>query len=165
MDAHPLVTEYLSLGLAFDRLEPGFVDAYTGDPALRHAVESAPAPPPRELATRAAALLRELPEAGLGEQRTEFLAAHLRALECSGRKFAGDQISFIDEVRSYFDVDIEVGDVDDYQDAHRQLDEVLAGEGALLDRMTAHRRADEIAPERLTECVNAFSGAAARHSG
>ncbi|MDN2500345.1 DUF885 domain-containing protein, partial [Nocardia nova] len=50
MAAHPLVTEYLRLGLAFDRLEPGFVDAYTGDPALRRAVESAPAPQPRELA-------------------------------------------------------------------------------------------------------------------
>ncbi|MEV5651453.1 DUF885 domain-containing protein [Nocardia sp. NPDC052254] len=159
MHAHPLVTEYLRLGLAFDRLEPGFVDAYTGDPALRRAMESAPAPQPRELADRAARLRKELPEAGLSEQRTEFLAAHLRALECSGRKFAGDDISFIAEVRAYFDVDIELGDVDEYQDAHRQLDEVLAGDGALLERMTAHRKADEIPPERLTECVQAFSGA------
>ncbi|MFG3519821.1 DUF885 domain-containing protein [Nocardia nova] len=159
MAAHPLVTEYLRLGLAFDRLEPGFVDAYTGDPALRRAVESAPAPQPRELADRAAALRKELPEAGLSEQRAEFLEAHLRALECSGRKFAGDDISFIEEVRSYFDVDIALGDVEDYRDAHRQLDEVLAGDGSLLDRMTAHRRADEIPPQRLTECVRAFSGA------
>ncbi|AHH21320.1 hypothetical protein NONO_c65500 [Nocardia nova SH22a] len=159
MHAHPFVTEYLRLGLAFDRLEPGFVDAYTGDPALRRAVESAPAPQPRELADRAAALHKELPEAGLDEQRTEFLAAHLLALECSGRKFAGDDISFVEEVRAYFDVDIELGDIDDYQDAHRQLDEVLAGDGPLLDRMTAHRKADEIPPERLTECVRAFSGA------
>ncbi len=159
MHAHPLVTEYLRLGLAFDRLEPGFVDAYTGDPALRRAVESAPAPQPRELADRAATLRKELPEAGLSEQRTEFLTAHLRALECSGRKFAGDDISFVAEVRAYFDVDIELGDIDDYQDAHRQLDEVLAGDGELLERMTAHRKADEIPPERLTECVRAFSGA------
>ncbi|OXR42297.1 hypothetical protein B7C42_05496 [Nocardia cerradoensis] len=159
MHVHPLVTEYLRLGLAFDRLEPGFVDAYTGDPALRRAVESAPAPQPRELADRAATLRKELPEAGLSEQRTEFLEAHLRALECSGRKFAGDDISFIDEVRSYFDVDIALGDVEDYRDAHRQLDEVLAGDGPLLDRMTAHRRADEIPPQRLTDCVQAFSGA------
>ena len=39
MEAHPLVTEYLRLGLAFDRLEEGFVDAFTGDPALRRAME------------------------------------------------------------------------------------------------------------------------------
>ncbi|MET9485793.1 DUF885 domain-containing protein [Nocardia sp. NPDC006630] len=159
MAAHPLVTEYLRLGLAFDRLEEGFVDAYTGDPVLRREIENAPAPQPRELANQAAALLKELPEAGLPAERTEFLEAHLRALECSGRKFAGDDISFIDEVHAYFDVEIAPGDEDDYRDAHRQLDEVLPGDGTLFERITAHRRGDEIPPERLRECVDAFSSA------
>ena len=31
--------EYVRLGLRFDRLESGFVDAYTGDPRVRAAVE------------------------------------------------------------------------------------------------------------------------------
>ncbi|WP_068031647.1 DUF885 domain-containing protein [Nocardia mexicana] len=159
MQAHPLVTEYLRLGLAFDRLESGFVDAYTGDPALRRAVDDGPAPEPRELATRAAALRKELPEAGLTAERTEFLDVHLRALECSGRKFAGAQISFVEEVHAYFDVEIGPGDVEDYREAHRQMDEVLPGDGPLADRVAAHRRADEIPPERLRECVQAFSGA------
>ncbi|WP_433759033.1 DUF885 domain-containing protein [Nocardia sp. CA-135398] len=159
MEAHPLVTEYLRLGLAFDRLEEGFVDAYTGDPALRREVENAPAPEPRELARRAAALRAELPAAGLPRQRTEFLDVHLRALECSGRKFAGDDIGFIDEVRAYFDVDIAPGDVEDYRDAHRLMDEVLPGDGPLAERVTAFRKADEIPPERLSVCVEAFSGA------
>ncbi|WP_433628979.1 DUF885 domain-containing protein [Nocardia sp. CA-120079] len=159
MEAHPLVTEYLRLGLAFDRLEEGFVDAYTGDPALRREVENAPAPEPRELARRAAALRAELPGAGLPRQRSEFLDVHLRALECSGRKFAGDDIGFVDEVRAYFDVDIAPGDVEDYRDAHRQMDEVLPGDGPLAERVTAFRKADEIPPERLSVCVEAFSSA------
>jgi hypothetical protein len=159
MDAHPLVTEYLRLGLAFDRLEEGFVDAYTGDPALRREVQNAPAPQPRELARRAAELRAAVPEAGLAPQRAAFLDAHLRALECSGRKFAGDDIGFVEEVSAYFDVDIAPGDVDDYRDAHRQMDEVLAGDGPLAERVAAHRKADEIPPERLQVCVEAFSGA------
>jgi hypothetical protein len=159
MAAHPLVTEYLRLGLAFDRLEPGFVDAYTGDPRLRRAVENGSPPQPRELATRAVALRKELPDAGLPDPRSEFLDAHLRALECSGRKFAGEQIPFVAEVRAYFDVDIAPGDIEDYHDAHRQMDEVLAGDGPLIDRVIAHRKADEIPPERLRSCVAAFSGA------
>ncbi|MFD7847592.1 DUF885 domain-containing protein [Nocardia sp. NPDC059764] len=154
-----MVTEYLRLGLAFDRLEEGFVDAYTGDPALRREVENGPVPEPRELAHRAAGLRKELPEAGLSEERVEFLDVHLRALECSGRKFAGEDISFVDEVSAYFDVDIAPGDTEDYREAHRQLDEVLPGDGPLLDRISAHRRQDEIPPERLRECVAAFSGA------
>ncbi|MCP2291119.1 DUF885 domain-containing protein [Nocardia amikacinitolerans] len=159
MEAHPLVTEYLRLGLAFDRLEEGFVDAYTGDPQLRREVQNAPAPLPRDLARRAAELRAELPEAGLSSERAEFLDVHLRALECSGRKFAGDDIGFVDEVRAYFDVDIAPGEVEDYRDAHRQMDEVLAGDGPLAERVAAHRKADEIPPERLSVCVEAFSGA------
>lgn len=159
MEAHPLVTEYLRLGLAFDRLEGGFVDAYTGDPALRREVDNAPVPEPRQLARRAAELRAGLGDAGLTPERTEFLDVHLRALECSGRKFAGDDIGFVDEVRAYFDVDIAPGDVEDYQDAHRQMDEVLVGAGPLAERVAAHRKADEIPPERLPACVEAFSSA------
>ncbi|MGW0183610.1 DUF885 domain-containing protein [Nocardia sp. NPDC003345] len=159
MHAHPLVTEYLRLGLAFDRLEEGFVDAYTADPQLRRDVQNAPAPEPRDLARTAARLRGELPSAGLEPQRTAFLEAHLRALECSGRKFAGDEIGFVDEVSAYFDVDIAAGDEAQYREAHRKIDEVLGGSGPLAERMAAHRKADEIAPERLEECVHAFSGA------
>ena len=53
----------------------------------------------------------------------------------------------------------EPGNVDDYRDAHRQMDEVLAGSGDLAERVRAHRAADEIPPERLQECVDAFSSA------
>jgi len=159
MDAHPLVTDYLRLGLGFDRLEEGFVDAFTGDPDLRRAVQNAPAPQPGELARKAAELRSALPDSGLAGQRVEFLDAHLRALECSGRKFAGEDIGFVEEVRAYFDVEIAPGEVEDYLDAHRQMDEVLAGEGMLAERIAAHRRSEEIPPERLSACVEAFSGA------
>ncbi|MDP9102352.1 MAG: DUF885 domain-containing protein, partial [Actinomycetota bacterium] len=39
-----VATRYVELGLAFDRLERGFVDAYTGPAELRAAVEAGPAP-------------------------------------------------------------------------------------------------------------------------
>lgn len=159
MEAHPLVIEYLRLGLAFDRIEEGFVDAYTADPRLRQEVENAPKPEPRDLARTAARLRAELPNAGLTAERTEFIDVHLRALECSGRKFAGDDIGFVDEVRAYFDVEIAPGDPADYQEAHRRIDEVLAGSGPLTERMAAHRTADEIPPDKLEACVAAFSGA------
>ena len=162
MDAgtgNDVVREYLLLGLTFDRLEEGFVDAFTGDAALRREVDNAPAPDPRFLARRARALRAEVPSAGLAPERAEFLDVHLRALECSGRKFAGDDIGFVDEVAAYFDVEIEPGDEADYREAHRQMDRVLPGSGDLRDRMNSNRAADEIPPERLAECVDAFSSA------
>lgn len=159
MEAHPLVIDYLRLGLAFDRIEEGFVDAYTGEPQLRREIENAPKPEPRHLARTAARLRAELPGAELGPQRTEFLDVHLRALECSARKFAGEEIGFVDEVRAYFDVEIEPGDPAEYRAAHQKMGEVLGGTGPLAERIIAHRKADEIPPERLEDCVRAFSGA------
>ena len=62
MAARPLDVplEYVRLGLRFDRLESGFVDAYTGDPRVRAEVEDEPAPTPVQLRDRARALLGEL---------------------------------------------------------------------------------------------------------
>ena len=60
MSALPLdlPLEYVRLGLRFDRLEPGFVDAFTGDPRLRAQVADEPAPTPSGLRDQARALLR-----------------------------------------------------------------------------------------------------------
>jgi hypothetical protein len=154
-----IVREFLLLGLRFDRLVAGFVDAYTGDPALRRQVDNEPAPDPAVLARRAAQLLAELPAAGLPEPRARFLAAQLTALECSGRVLAGQQVGFVSEVAAYFDVVIERGDLQVYHQAHAEIDRLLPGGDPLADRLAAYRARDEIPPERLETAVQALSSA------
>lgn len=167
MEPDHLIDEYLLLGLRFDRIEEGYVDAFTGDPRLRRQVADEPAPDPAGLARQADRLLAGLsgvprssdPAAGFTDQRADFIAAHLRALACAGRRFAGEDIGFVDEVRHYFDVEISRGDPDRYRAAHARIDEVLGGTGGLVERMEADRRADEIPADRLEDCVRAFSSA------
>ncbi|MGB8402891.1 MAG: DUF885 domain-containing protein [Mycobacterium sp.] len=154
-----LIREYLLLGLRFDRIEEGYVDSYTGDLSVRQQVADEPAPDPADLARQARRLLGEVDGAGLTQQRAEYLKAHLRALECAGRKFAGEDVGFVDEVRAYFDVSITKGDEDRYREAHRLLDDAVGGSGPLAERMRAYRAGEEIAPERLEECIHAFSSA------
>ncbi|TDK92950.1 DUF885 domain-containing protein [Mycolicibacterium mucogenicum] len=157
--ADGLIREYLLLGLRFDRIEEGYVDSFTGDPALRQQVADEPAPDPAALARQARLLHGEVDASGLDPQRADYLKAHLRALDCAGRKFAGEDVGFVDEVRDYFDVSIAKGDEDRYREAHRLLDEALGGSGPLVERMQAHRSGEEIPPERLEECIHAFSSA------
>lgn len=154
-----VVREYLLLGLRFDRLIDGFVDAYTGDPALRRQVDNEPRPDPAALARQASQLRAELPAAGLAEPRVRFLDAHLSALECSGRVLAGQRVGFVAEVAAYFDVVIELGDPETYRQAHAEIDRLLPGTDPLSDRLTAHRVRDEIAPECLEPVVQALSSA------
>ena len=154
------VTEYLRLGLAFDRLEEGFVDAYTGDPALRAEVLNAPRPDPSDLAARARDLAARLPD-GLPEDRARFVGAHVRALEFSARRFAGEQLGFVDEVRAYFDVDIAPADQDVYRQAHARLADALGVPGATGETLRAeyqrYRRADEIPAELTEPLIGAFA--------
>ncbi len=158
-----LIREYLLLGLRFDRIESGYVDAFTGDPALRQSVLAEPAPDPADLVRQAQRLLAALPDVprrnGFDQARAVYIRAHLRALACAGRKFAGEDIGFVDEVHDYFDVRIAKGEVDTYRQAHARLDDVLGGDGPLAERMEAYRTAEEIPPNRLAECIEAFSSA------
>jgi hypothetical protein len=157
------IREYLLLGLRFDRVESGYVDAFTGDPELRQTVSAEPAPDPAGLVRQAQRLIAALPDVprgnGFDQARADYLGAHLRALACAGRKFAGEDIGFVDEVHDYFDVHISKGEEHTYRQAHTRLDEVLGGSGPLADRTQAYRGAQEIPPDRLGECIEAFSSA------
>ena len=163
MEPDRLIREYLLLGLRFDRIEEGYVDSFTGEAGLRRQVADEPAPEPAALAAQAQRLLSELPQVprsgDFTRQRADFIAAHLRALWFSARKFAAEPVGFVDEVRHYFDVEISRGDEEGYRAAHVRIDEVLGGSGPLAERMEAVRRADELPPERLPEAIGAFSSA------
>ncbi len=154
-----LPLEYVRLGLRFDRLEPGFVDAYTGDPRIRAQVRDEPAPTPAQLRDRARELLAELGSAGLPDDRTEYLRGQLTGLECTARTMSGEPVPFLEEVTAYFQVDVELGDPAAYAAAHAELEALLPGSGPLHERYAAHRRREECPPSRLEAAVLALSSA------
>src|SRR3954447_26109712 len=151
--------EYVRLGLRFDRLESGFVDAYTGNPRIRAEVEDEPAPTAVQLRDQARALLGELDAAGLPADRTDYLRGQLTGLECTARKMSGEPVGFVEEVACYFQVDVSLGDPDVYAAAHAELETLLPGSGSLAERYAAHRRREECPPGRLDDAVHALSSA------
>ena len=158
-DSVETVTEYLKLGLRFGRVVDGFVDAYTGDPALKQQVDDEPAPDPAALSRQAAVLSARVPNAGLSAARTEFLTAHLDALTVAGRRLSGEPMAFIDEVRSYFQVDIDLVDTDVYAAAHDEISALIGGSGPLADRLTAVRAAETCPPEQVEPVVRTVAAA------
>jgi hypothetical protein len=143
--------EYVRLGLRFDRLESGFVDAYTGDPRVRAEVADETAPTPQGLRDQARDLLRELDGSDLPEERAAFLRGQLTGLECTARKMSGEPVGFVDEVAAYFQVDVTLGDPDVYAAAHADLDALLPGDGTLAERYYRSRVAiNADLPHRLS---------------
>jgi hypothetical protein len=150
-----LPSAYCVLGLSFDPLAPGFVDAYTGNPALRSHVPSTPVP--AELAADARRLLARLPDEGLAPDRAAFLSAQLTGLEMSARVLGGEDVGFAEQVETYFQARPTMGDQDAYLDAHRQLDALLPGDAPLGERYAAYRKANECPPDKLRAAVDAWS--------
>ena len=154
-----LVIEYLKLGLRFDRVVDGFVDAFTGDPALRAQVADEPQPLPADLSRQAATLSAAVPDTDLYPARAAFLTAHLDALAVAGRRLAGEQMSFIDEVQSYFQVRITEVDTEVYAAAHDEISALLGGGGPLTERLAAFRSTEQCPPELVEQAVRTVAAA------
>ncbi len=158
MRAADVVREYLRIAFRLDRLLPGIVDV-VGDAAdLCEQVRREPQPVPSDL-VRAAGMLEKALPGDLGEGRASFLRGQLVACEWAARRLAGQAVPFVDEVAAAFGVRIALGSEDAYRAAHRELDAVLPGAGALPERMAAYRRGDEIPRERLGAAAHALSEA------
>ena len=132
-----LVTEYLSLGLRFDRVVDGYVDAYIGPPELREQVAAEPRAGPRPARRAGGRAVRGGRRTPAGAQRADFLRAHLDALAVGGRRLAGEEMSFADEVEAYFQVRIAPVDTDVYAAVHDEMAELLGGTGPVEQRWAA----------------------------
>ncbi|MGC5053281.1 DUF885 domain-containing protein [Micromonospora sp. DT48] len=157
--AEQVVADYLTLGLRMGRLVDGYVDCWFGDPALAARVAAEPAGDPATLARQAGELLARLPDADLHADRRRFLTAQVRAVRCAARRAAGEPIGFLDEVRTYFDVEIGLGDPQRYAAVHDAIGALLPGSGPLMRRVEEFYARNVVPPHRLGPAVRAVADA------
>jgi hypothetical protein len=98
-----------------------------------------------------------VPNSDLSDPRKAFLTAHLEALALAGRRLAGEEMSFTDEVAGYFQVRIELVDTDVYAQAHDEISGLLGGTGSLADRFAEMREAELCPPELVERAVRAVA--------
>jgi len=147
------------LALRLDRLAPGTVESWTGDPALRRHARSGPPSSAAELVAVAVGLRRACEFVDLPPVRRAFVAGELAALERTARTVAGDRVPVETEIRESYGVVVRPGDPDRYREAHRRIAELLPGPGSVGERLAAHRRADEIPRERRAAAIGALVAA------
>jgi hypothetical protein len=94
-----------------------------------------------------------VPDAGKDAARRHFLRSQAIGLLTSARKLAGEPIAYADEVEACYGVRPSRFAEDEFEAAHRRLDEVVPGSGPLAERYVAWREAQAVAPERLEAAI------------
>lgn len=152
-------TAYVRLGLAINRLFPGYVDAYYGSPELRVAVESEEAPSPADLEALADSLEESVAaDLTMDASRREFLCAQLCAMRTTVRILRGDPPDIADEVHGLYGVTPQWVDEALFRDAHNALDQVLSGAEPLTRRVAGFRERSRVPVEVAAAVVRQLTG-------
>ncbi len=136
---------FVELTLALDRHLPGYVDAYFGPPAWKEQSLAGEPRPVEELVKEAADLAVAIQqEPTFDDQRRDFLARHVTAMQTSLRLLQGETLPLAEEVTLLYDITPAWVDEREFDEAHRQLDDLLPPGDSLLERLSQHRQSLEI---------------------
>ena len=171
-----VVERYLAFGWAMDRHVEGFVDSYYGPRAIADRVAAAAIMAPEHLVTEARRLLAAIdageplgdpdgegpsgtsrlevaPDAGTDAARRHFLHSQAVGLLTSARKLAGEQVGYADEVEACYGVRPRRFELDEFEAAHRRLEEAVPGSGPLAERYVSWREAQAVPVEHLKAAI------------
>ena len=176
MTAAGVIERYLALGLAMNGHIDGFVDAYYGPPAVAARVEAEGVVPPAALLAEARALLVALDDAEpLGDPgapappgaadhdgasaagRRHWLKAQVLGLLTTARMLSGEKIGYADEVEACYGVRPRRSTEEEFQAAHRPLDEVVPGSGPLAERYVAWRESQAVPVDELDAAIHSLA--------
>ena len=140
--------DYLRLTLEIDKHIDGYLDAYFGPAALRDEVRAAPLRPPADLLDDVDRLEERIPAGN--PARAVYLAAALRAIECTVRMLAGETFDYLEEAHRLYDIHPQLAPESRLQAAHNALDDLLPElpGGTLAARLAAWRKRFEIEAAR-----------------
>jgi hypothetical protein len=135
---------FVQLALELDKHLPGNVDAYFGPPEWKAASAERGPQPIEELARQAARLAVDIDqESDLDDQRRDYLARHVTAMQTSLRLLQGENLPLAEEAMLLFDITPDWVDEGEFEEARRLLDDLLPPGSSLRERLTQRKHATE----------------------
>jgi len=148
-----LAERYVKLVLAVGQHDTDYVDAFYGPPEWRTAAVKRPL---AEIDAEAAAVAGQLTavvqesDDPLVVLRHRYLTRQVEALRTRVAMLGGKRLTFDEESRALYDAVAPHHDAAEFEGVLAQLEQVLPGPGALLERYTRFRNAFVIPPARLS---------------
>jgi hypothetical protein len=136
---------FVQLALELDWHIPGYVDSYFGPPEWKAASTARGPQPIDDLARQAEALAADIAQdRSLDDQRRDYLARHVTAMQTSLRLLHGEVMPLAEETSLLYDVTPQWVDEREFEEAHRQLDELLQPGASLFDRLNQRKQSSEM---------------------
>lgn len=164
MTIDAISSEYISLAFALEGHVEGFVDAYYGPPGPREHGHTR-ASTPQVILDDVRAFRREVRASDYPERRKEYLDAQIRAMETMARKVAGEEVSYLEEVRGCFDIDAVYTPDALFEQAAAELDELLLGSGTIAERRNAWQQRFEVSPDIARTMIDTIAAEARIRTG
>ncbi|MEP5938715.1 MAG: hypothetical protein ABJ239_10335 [Erythrobacter sp.] len=158
---HPIARDYVLLQLTIGEKEDGYIDAYYGPEELQaQATSDAAELSLDDLSDRVSAIQGQLEpfvddgEDGdtMQERRARFLFAQMTAAQTRLKMLSGENVTFVEEAKGLFGVEVELVDLDTIDPIIAQIDDLLPGEGPLWQRLEEYR-SDFVIPENKLQPV------------
>jgi hypothetical protein len=147
-----LVEEFIKVDLAIDEHQPGYVDAYFGPDEWKQEAKQAGKIPLPKLTKRVEQLASNLSQAGdMDAQRKDFLSRQVTAMRMSLRLLSGEKVSLAEEAVALYDVQPEWKPEAIFEEAQRELDQILPDGGSLEERNQKWKKSLEIPIEKARE--------------
>ncbi|HST35036.1 MAG TPA: hypothetical protein VLK25_00185 [Allosphingosinicella sp.] len=160
-----IARDYVRLQLELGKRDDGYIDAYYGPPEVRAAAEANPRSLEElelglislELRLTAETLSQEGDEGSLVRRRLEFLGAQLGAAHTRVRMLRGERLSFAEEARGLYGVDLEglIQPLSHYDPILARIEAMVPGTGPLAERVDAFTDRFIIPRDRLEPVMRA----------
>ncbi len=159
----PISRAYLRLSFHINHLVPGFIDAYFGPPEWKAEAEAEGDIPPSVLRHVAERLLHDVALIA-DELRREWLTKQVTAMIATLRRIQGETLSFDEELRLVYDIHPQWTDERIFEDALRQIGDLLPGTEPLADRLEAWDAQFQVPKEKLLPLFTACRDEAQRRA-
>ena len=150
----PVARDYILLALRLDQHIPGIVDGYFGPADLKAQVDMEQHRPPAALRDDAIALRDRLGAEVAEADRRDWLDVQLVAIETHAAALAGHPLPYLEHVTRCFSFEPPRRDDRDFAAAAAEIEALLPGDGALIDRLAAWDAKFVIPVERLPAIVD-----------
>ena len=164
-----LAEQYVRLTLAVGQHDADYVDAYYGPDEWKPGEKKSSLDELGGRVTELQSQLAKVPAASdeMVELRRQYLTKQVAAMAARIRMLKGERMSFDEEARALYDVEVPKLPESHFEEVLNQLEKRFPGKGALVDRYEAYRLGFVIPKERLdsvfTTAIEACRERTARH--